>query len=48
MSVPADPLPPATDAHVRRVLLVGWDAANWQVIHPLLDAGRMPHLQRPR
>ena len=30
----------------RRVLLVGWDAADWQVIHPLLDAGRMPHLQR--
>lgn len=29
-----------------RVLLVGWDAADWQVIHPLLDAGRMPHLQR--
>ncbi|WP_375466428.1 alkaline phosphatase family protein [uncultured Methylobacterium sp.] len=28
------------------MLLVGWDAADWQVIHPLLDAGRMPHLQR--
>ncbi len=28
------------------MLLVGWDAADWQVIHPLLDAGQMPHLQR--
>lgn len=30
----------------KRLLLVGWDAADWQVITPLLDAGRMPHLQR--
>jgi tetratricopeptide (TPR) repeat protein len=29
-----------------RVLLVGWDAADWQMIHPLLDAGLMPVLQR--
>ena len=28
-----------------RVLLIGWDAADWQVIHPLLDAGLMPSLQ---
>ena len=28
----------------RRVLLVGWDAADWQVINPLMDAGRMPAL----
>lgn len=28
-----------------RVLLVGWDAADWEVIHPLMDAGQMPHLQ---
>lgn len=26
----------------RRVLLVGWDAADWKVIHPLMDAGKMP------
>ncbi len=25
---------------------MGWDAADWKVIHPLMDAGRMPHLQR--
>jgi arylsulfatase A-like enzyme len=30
----------------RKVLLVGWDAADWKVIHPLMDAGKMPHLQR--
>lgn len=27
-------------------MLIGWDAAEWQVIHPLLDAGLMPNLQR--
>ena len=32
--------------HPSRVLLIGWDAADWQVIHPLLDAGLMPNLQR--
>lgn len=30
----------------RRVLLVGWDAADWKVIHPLVDAGHMPNLAR--
>jgi tetratricopeptide (TPR) repeat protein len=30
----------------RRVLLIGWDAADWKVIQPLIDAGRMPNLQR--
>ena len=29
-----------------RVLFVGWDAADWKVIHPLMDAGKMPNLQR--
>lgn len=29
-----------------RVLLIGWDAADWKVIHPLIAAGRMPNLQR--
>lgn len=29
----------------RRLLLVGWDAADWQVITPLLDAGQMPALE---
>ena len=30
----------------RRLLLVGWDAADWKVIHPLVDAGHMPNLTR--
>jgi predicted AlkP superfamily phosphohydrolase/phosphomutase/tetratricopeptide (TPR) repeat protein len=30
----------------RKVLLVGWDAADWKVIRPLLDAGQMPNLAR--
>jgi len=30
----------------KKVLLVGWDAADWQVIHPLLDAGKMPFLEK--
>jgi predicted AlkP superfamily phosphohydrolase/phosphomutase/thioredoxin-like negative regulator of GroEL len=29
-----------------RVLLIGWDAADWKVIRPLLDAGQMPNLAR--
>jgi predicted AlkP superfamily phosphohydrolase/phosphomutase/tetratricopeptide (TPR) repeat protein len=31
---------------LRRLLLVGWDAADWKVINPLLAAGEMPHLGR--
>ena len=30
----------------RKVLLVGWDAADWKVIQPLADAGKMPNVQR--
>lgn len=30
----------------KRVLLLGWDGADWQIIQPLLDAGHMPHLER--
>ncbi|MEW6220031.1 MAG: alkaline phosphatase family protein [Thermodesulfobacteriota bacterium] len=29
----------------RRLLLIGWDAADWRVIDPLLDAGKMPALE---
>lgn len=28
----------------RRVLLVGWDAADWMMIRPLVEAGKMPTL----
>ena len=30
----------------KKVLLIGWDAADWQVITPLLDQGKMPNLQK--
>lgn len=30
----------------RKVLLVGWDAADWKIAAPLVDAGKMPTLER--
>jgi tetratricopeptide (TPR) repeat protein len=30
----------------QRILLLGWDAADWRIIQPLLDAGLMPNLER--
>jgi len=30
----------------KKVLLIGWDAADWKAIQPLLDAGKMPSLER--
>ncbi|MBN2103239.1 alkaline phosphatase family protein [bacterium] len=29
----------------KKVLLVGWDGADWRIINPLLDSGRMPALE---
>jgi len=29
-----------------KLLLIGWDAADWKAITPLMDAGKMPNLQR--
>ena len=38
---------PLTDSPSRRrLLLVGWDGADWKVISPLMDKGEMPHLQK--
>ncbi|MBA3481395.1 MAG: alkaline phosphatase family protein [Pirellulales bacterium] len=31
---------------VNKLLLVGWDAADWEVIQPLLDRGELPTLRR--
>jgi predicted AlkP superfamily phosphohydrolase/phosphomutase len=28
-----------------RLLLAGWDAADWKILHPLIDAGEMPALR---
>ena len=30
----------------QRVLLIGWDAADWQILHPLMEAGKMPVFRR--
>ncbi len=30
----------------QKFLLIGWDAADWKVINPLIAEGHMPHLQR--
>lgn len=30
----------------KKILLLGWDAADWKVITPLMDAGKMPHLEK--
>ena len=30
----------------KKVLLIGWDAADWKVIHKLMDEGKMPAVQR--
>lgn len=29
-----------------KVLLIGWDAADWDVINPLMESGQMPALKR--
>lgn len=30
----------------KKLLLVGWDAADWKIIHGLMDAGHMPTIRR--
>lgn len=37
----------ANDGGVRtKVLFIGWDAADWRVIRPLIDQGKMPNLNK--
>lgn len=33
-------------ALAKKVLLIGWDAADWKVINPLMDSGQMPALEK--
>ena len=33
-----------TEPLAKKVLLIGWDAADWKVANPLLDQGLMPTL----
>ncbi len=35
-----------TDAVAKKVLLIGWDAADWAMIRPLMAKGQMPTLTR--
>lgn len=37
---------PSHSPNGRKVLLVGWDGADWKLINPLLDAGLLPALNR--
>lgn len=30
----------------QKILLIGWDAADWKIINPLMDAGKMPALSK--
>ena len=30
----------------RKILLIGWDGADWKYIHPLIDQGFMPNLEK--
>ena len=30
----------------KKLLLIGWDAADWRLINPLLDEGKLPNLRR--
>ncbi|MFO0962946.1 MAG: alkaline phosphatase family protein [Phycisphaerales bacterium] len=34
------------DGPVKRLLIVGWDAADWHLLDPLMAAGKMPHFRR--
>jgi predicted AlkP superfamily phosphohydrolase/phosphomutase len=43
---PTSPSSESPSSSPRKVLLIGWDAADWKVIHPLLDSGKMPNLDR--
>jgi predicted AlkP superfamily phosphohydrolase/phosphomutase/tetratricopeptide (TPR) repeat protein len=35
----------AMNAPKKKVIFIGWDAADWKIIHPLMDSGKMPNLQ---
>jgi tetratricopeptide (TPR) repeat protein len=34
------------DRLAQRVLLIGWDGADWRMLNPLLEKGQMPNLER--
>src|SRR5438132_8232793 len=44
--MPAGRLAPATEPPdtMPRVLVIGWDGADWRILDPLLEAGALPNL----
>lgn len=30
----------------KKIVLIGWDGADWKIIHPLIDSGMMPNLSK--
>lgn len=38
--------PDNSSSPTKRLLFVGWDAADWQMIDPLIEAGKMPNLAK--
>lgn len=38
--------PPKLVANDGKVLVIGWDAADWRVIHPMIADGKMPNLEK--
>lgn len=37
---------PSRPSIAKKLLLIGWDAADWKIINPLLDSGKLPNLER--
>ena len=37
---------PKLVANDGKVLVIGWDAADWRVIHPMIAEGKMPNLEK--
>ena len=35
----------ATTSPRKKVISIGWNLASWEIIHPLLDQGKLPHLR---
>ncbi len=41
---PEEPAPAAAAALPRKWVVMGWDGASWDIILPMIEAGRLPHL----